>query len=80
MGYFAASIGLRIDVEHPLIRWIVCFLFFVFHQFLYWVLSRALLAQQVIFDAKQTLVLAFLNGVVGVALFHFMDKLRDAKR
>ncbi len=77
VGYFAASIGLRIDVEHPLIRLIVCFLFFVFHQFLYWVLSRALLEQQMIFDVRQTLVLAFLNGVVGVALFHFLDKLKD---
>ncbi len=80
VGYFAASIGLRIDVEHPLIRLIVCFLFFVFHQFLYWVLSRALLEQQVIFDVRQTLVLAFLNGVVGVALFHFLDKLKDQAR
>ena len=80
VGYFAASIGLRIDVEHPLIRFLVCFLFFVFHQVLYWVLSRALLAQQVIFEGGQTLVLAFLNGVVGVALFHFLDSMKDPQR
>jgi rod shape-determining protein MreD len=77
VGYFAASIGLRIDVEHPAIRLIVCFLFLMFHEFIYWVLTRALLAQQVIFDAKQTLVIAFLNALVGVALFHFLDKLKD---
>src|SRR5205085_1900978 len=42
VGYFAASIGLRLDVEHPLMRLILAFFFFFFHQFFYWVLSRAL--------------------------------------
>jgi len=76
VGYFAASVGLRLDVDHPLVRMVLAYFFFFFHQFFYWVLSRALLAQQVPFDIPRTLFLGLLNAFVGVAVFHFLDKLR----
>jgi len=77
VGYFSASIALRIDVEHPVIRLFVCFLFFLFDQFMYWVLRRALLELNVPFDVNQALLLGALNAVVGVALFHFLDRLKS---
>jgi rod shape-determining protein MreD len=77
VGYFAASVGLRFDVDHPLVRLVLAyFFFFFFHQFFYWVLSRALLAQQVTFDVRRTMFIGLLNALVGVSLFHFLDKLR----
>ena len=60
----------------PAVRIILAYFFFFFHQFFYWVLSRALLAQQVSFDVQRTLFLGLLNAVVGVSVFHFLDKLR----
>ena len=42
------------------------------------VLSRALLAKTLAFDPQRTLVMAALNAVVGVALYHFLDKLRES--
>jgi rod shape-determining protein MreD len=77
VGYFAASIGMQFDVEHPIVRLVLCFVFYMFHQFLYWVLQRALLDQPVIFDLQATLALAGINAIIGVALFHFLDKLRS---
>ena len=77
VGYFAASVGLRLDVDHGLLRFFLAYFFFVFHQFFYWVMARALLAQQVAFDIQRTLILGLLNAVVAVALFHFLDKLRE---
>src|ERR1035441_5019281 len=77
VGYFAASVGVRLDVEHSLIRLLLGFFFFLFHQFLYWVMSRALLGQQMTFDLPRTAVLAALNAVVGLALFHLLDKLKE---
>ena len=77
VGYFAASVGLRIDVEHPFIRLILTFFFYFFHQLMYWVLSRGLLREQVGFEAQRTLVLGLLNAIVGMAVFHFLDKLRE---
>jgi len=77
VGYFAASVGVRLDVDHNFLRLLLAFLFYFFHQFLYWVLSRALLSQQLGFEIQRTLVMGVLNAVVGVSLYHFLDKLRE---
>jgi hypothetical protein len=67
---------MQFDVEHSFVRLVLCFVFYLFHQFFYWVLQRSLLDQQVSFDIQTELILALLNAVIGVALFHFLDKLR----
>jgi rod shape-determining protein MreD len=76
VGYFAASVGLRFDVDHGMVRVLLCFLFYLFHQFMYWVVDRAMLGHNLSFDPQRTLVLAALNALVGVSLFHFLDKLK----
>ncbi len=77
VGYFAASVGLRLDVDHLFLRLLLTFFFYVFHQSFYWVEQRALLAQQPPFEIQKWLVLGVLNAVVGASLFHFLDKLRE---
>jgi rod shape-determining protein MreD len=76
VGYFAASIALKIDVENPIVRLLVCFFFFIFDQFMLWVLGRALLRVDLGFDYRQAILLGALNAVVGLALFHFLDRLK----
>jgi rod shape-determining protein MreD len=76
VGYFAASVSLRFDVQNPFVRFILAFFFFVFHQFFYWVLSRALLGQQVEFLPERTLVMGLLNALVAVPLYYLLDKLK----
>jgi rod shape-determining protein MreD len=78
VGYFAASVGVRFDVDNAIIRLLLAFFFFVFHQFFYWVMARALLGQQLLFEVQRTLIIGALNAVVGVSLFHFLDKLRES--
>jgi rod shape-determining protein MreD len=77
VGYFAASVSQRFDVENAAIRLVLGFFFFVFHQFFYWVLARALLAQQLEFDPMQTFIFGGLNAVVAIPLFHLLDKLKE---
>src|SRR4051794_10322993 len=77
VGYFAASVGLRLDVDHTFIRLLLSFFFYVFHRVFYWVLARALLGQQVPLNVQQTVVLGLLNAVIGISLFHFLDRLRE---
>jgi rod shape-determining protein MreD len=77
IGYASASVGLRLDVDHPVIRLILGFFFYVFHQFIFWLLTRGLLEQQLNFETQRTLVLGLLNAVVAVSLFHFLDKLKQ---
>jgi rod shape-determining protein MreD len=76
VGYFSASIGLQFDVEHPFVRLVLCFIFYLFHQFFYWLLQRSLLDQPAVFQIETELILALINAIIGVALFHFLDKLR----
>jgi rod shape-determining protein MreD len=78
VGYFAASVGLRLDVDHPLLRFLLSFFFYLFHQFFYWLMARALLGHNLGFDWQRSLMMGLLNAIVGVALFHFLDKLRES--
>jgi rod shape-determining protein MreD len=78
VGYFAASVGMRFDVDQAFIRLLLSFFFYFFHQFLYWVMQRALLSQQPVFDYEKWLIFGALNAVIGVALFHFLDRLRES--
>jgi len=77
VGYFAASVGMRLDVDHTFIRLLLSFVFFLFHQILFWVMERALLSHQPAFELQRWLVLGLLNALIGVALYHFLDKLRE---
>jgi rod shape-determining protein MreD len=70
VGYFAASIGMKLDVDNVLMRFILAFFFYVFHQSFYWVMEHALLSQQSPFDLPGWLGLGVLNALVGAALFH----------
>jgi rod shape-determining protein MreD len=77
VGYFAASVGVRLDVDNPFLRIVLIFFFYVFHQTLYWMMARALLNQQLAFEAQKTLLVGLLNAMVGVFVFHFLDRLRE---
>ena len=76
VGYFAASVSQRFNVENSGVRLVLAFFFFFFHQFFYWVLSRALLGEALAFELEQTFVLAILNALVAVPLYHILDKLK----
>jgi rod shape-determining protein MreD len=76
VGYFAASVSQRFEVENTAVRMVLAFFFFFFHQFFYWVLSHALLGENFDFEPQQTIVLAALNAAVAAPLYHVLDKLR----
>jgi rod shape-determining protein MreD len=76
VGYFAASMSLRVDVGNPLLRLVLGFFFFFFHQLLYWVLANALLGETLGFELPQALVVAILNAIVAVFLYQLLDRLK----
>jgi len=78
VGYFAASVSMRFDVENPVVTFVLSFFFYFFHQFFYWVLAQALLGESVLFDAQQTLLFGLLNAAVALPLFRILDKLKGA--
>jgi rod shape-determining protein MreD len=77
VGYFAASVSLRFDVNNPALRFMLCTFFFVFHQFFYWVMVRALLGQVPNINGLDEVVRALLNSAVALPLFFLLDKLRE---
>jgi rod shape-determining protein MreD len=80
VGYFAASVSMRFDVENSFIRLLLCFFFYFFHAFFYWIMQRALLGQIVPFDPQTTMVHGALNAVVAVPLFLILDRMKLSSR
>ena len=76
VGYFAAYMAQRFDVQNHLSRFFITLFLFGFHQFFYWVLSNALLGLPTSLAPGETVVLAILNAGVAVPLYHVLDKLR----
>lgn len=76
VGYFAASVSQRFNVESSIIRVVLCLFFFFFHAFVYWLMRRALLGQVVPFDPQEVLVHGVLNSIVALPLFLVLDRLK----
>ncbi|MCC7175455.1 MAG: rod shape-determining protein MreD [Bryobacterales bacterium] len=77
VGYFSANVSLRFDVDNVAIRFLLGFFFYLFHQFFFWVLVRALLDQPGDFDPRRELILGLLNAVVAIPLFQVLDRLKE---
>lgn len=77
VGYFASSVSMRFDVDNPFVQFVLSFFFFFFHQFFFWVLSRALLGQQIDFLPQQAFLFGVLNAVVALPLFMLLDRIKE---
>jgi rod shape-determining protein MreD len=80
IGYSAASISLRFDVDNTGLRFLLGFGFFLAHQVLYWALSHSLLGTHEALHVPQTVIAAFLNAVVALPLFQVLDRLKSEAR
>ena len=76
VGYFAASVSLRFDVENIAVRFVLSFFFVVFHQFFFWIMQRALLAQLVPLDPQKILLQSVLNVSVAGPLYLILDRMK----
>ncbi len=76
VGYFAASVSMRFNVDNPFMRLVLCLFFYIFHAFLFWLMRRALLGQLIPFDPQETLLYAGLNAAVALPLFLLLDKMK----
>jgi rod shape-determining protein MreD len=79
VGYFAGSISMRFNVDNQALRFLLSFVFFFFHQLLFWVLARALLGQALEFQPAQAIIYGALNAVVAVPMFLILDRLREGR-
>ncbi len=80
IGYWTASVSLRMDADNTVVRLIFAAVFYLIHQILYWTLASSLLGQQFNFSVLEVLLLAAMNALVAVPLFQLMDRLREPAR
>lgn len=76
VGFVASSIGARIDVEHPVSRFLLTCFFFFLHNTAYALTERYLLSQREPFWSPRLALAALVNGALAVILFPLLDRLR----
>ena len=76
VGFFASSLGSRIDTEHPVSRFLLTAGFFQFHHVAYVVIKGLLLGQKEPLMSRPLLIASLVNAILAVVLFPFLDRLR----
>ncbi len=74
VGYAAASVGVRVDVENPLTRTVLAFGFTLLQGFLNFIIMRHLLGMQADWFWGYQFLRAFSNTVVAVVVFALLDR------
>ena len=75
VGYLGSSIGSRIDVEHPIARFLLTAGFYLFHHAVYALTTRILLAQRnEYFVTGPILIASVVNAVIATGLFPLLDR------
>jgi len=77
VGFLGSSIGARVDVEHPIARFLLTVGFVFFHHAVFTLTSRILLAQH---DEKYftvpVLIASIVNAFIAIGMFPFLDRFR----
>jgi rod shape-determining protein MreD len=76
VGYVSSSVGARIDVEHPISRLVLGFVFYYLHQGTLTVTERVLLGQHMNFWDHRVLIGALVNAILAPLLFPLLDRCR----
>ena len=76
VGFTASSFGSRIDVEHPVSRFLLTFVFFHLHNAVLVMISRVLLGQHEPYLETGLVIASVVNSVVAVFLYPVLDRLR----
>jgi len=76
VGFFASSFGSRIDVEHPISRFLLTLVFFHLHNAVLVLTNRILLGQHERYLDTRLIIASVANSAVAVIFFGLLDKFR----
>lgn len=79
VGYFASSISVKIDVENHGSRLIMVFGFKLLHDVIGFLVQSRILGNDLLYRTRYELGSAVANAVLGVALFAFLDRLKQRR-
>jgi rod shape-determining protein MreD len=78
VGYFASTVGGRLDVDHPASRFFLAFAFYHVHQIIVVFTTRTLLAADEPYFSAAALLASVVNAIIAAVAFPFLDKLRKS--
>jgi rod shape-determining protein MreD len=76
VGYGASSIGVKLDVENLGARMLVTLIFYVVHEFVYFLVARGLVGLTLQWSWPHELGSAVANAIVAAILFTLLDRLK----
>ncbi len=76
VGFLGSSLGSRIEVDHPLSRFLLTIVFCIFHNGVVLLIERLLLGQHERYFTVSLVLGALVNGALAVVLFALLDRLR----
>jgi rod shape-determining protein MreD len=76
VGFFAASVGVKIDVENPGTRLLMNFAFTLLNIAIYLIIMHRLLALDLKTNWLHEVIKAVINSIVGVFVFDVLDRVR----
>lgn len=76
VGYAGSSLGARLDVEHPIARFVLTAGFYLFHHAIFVLTQRLLLAQSETYVTPVLLVAALANAALAMPLYVLLDRFR----
>jgi rod shape-determining protein MreD len=77
VGFFASSLGVKIDVENPGSRFFITFFFFGLEEGVYYGVAHGLLRQPLQWNWPHIAISALANAVIGVFVFRFLDRFKQ---
>ncbi|PSH03981.1 MAG: rod shape-determining protein MreD [Acidobacteria bacterium] len=76
VGYLASSIGIRIDVDNPGSRFLLAFVFYVFHRAVFLGIEHELMGQSISINFGYEAGAAAANSVMAVFLFALLSRFK----
>ena len=76
VGFFAASLGVKIDVENPGTRLLINFAFTLLNIGIYLFIMHRMLAYSVRTNWLHEVIKAVINSIIGVFFFDILDRIR----
>jgi rod shape-determining protein MreD len=77
VGFLGSSLGARIDVEHPIARFLLTAGFYLFHHAVFVLMNRVLLAQRNdVYFTMAIAIASLVNGLIATGLFPLLDRFR----
>ena len=77
VGFGASSLGVKLDVENAVSRFLVTYGFYLLHQFLYFSVQRGLVGEALGWAWGHELLAALVNAAAAVALFAVLDRFKQ---